>query len=143
MPWPWRQRDFVYTEHERREEGEGDVFVCSRSSSELNETTEELSVKAGRLRAQMKLGIYGLHAREGGKTEITFIIDANLRGNFAIGYVQRRMLLSYMRGIVDMHRKHDERSKRYGGAVSDAPPPLLFISNALRMAVKKGGEKGK
>lgn len=139
LPWPWRQRDFVYTEHERREEGEGDVFVCSRSSSELNEATEELSVKAGRLRAVIRLGMYMLHARDDGRTEITFIIDADLGGNFAIGFVQRRMLLSYMRGVVDMHRKLAERSKREGGAKSEPPPPLPFISSALRKVAKKGG----
>ncbi|GMH76388.1 hypothetical protein TrLO_g509 [Triparma laevis f. longispina] len=139
LTWPWRQRDFVYTEHERREEGEGDVFVCSRSSSELNEATEELSVKAGRLRAVIRLGMYMLHARDDGRTEITFIIDADLGGNFAIGFVQRRMLLSYMRGVVDMHRKLAERSKREGGAKSEPPPPLPFISSALRKVAKKGG----
>ncbi|GMH50048.1 hypothetical protein TrVE_jg3030 [Triparma verrucosa] len=47
LPWPMKQRDFVYTEHTRREEG-GDVLVCSRSSPEINQSTDELSVKAGR-----------------------------------------------------------------------------------------------
>ncbi|GMH87753.1 hypothetical protein TrST_g3113 [Triparma strigata] len=139
LAWPWRQRDFVYTEHMRREEGEGDVFVCSRSSSELNETTEEFSVKAGRLRAIIRLGIYRLHALDDGRTEITFIIDADLGGNFAIGFVQRRMLVSYIRGVVEMHRKYAERSKREGGAKSEPPPPLPFISSALLMVAKKGG----
>ena len=59
LPWPFRQRDLVYTEHTRREQGE-DVLICCRSSTELDESTNELSVKAGRMRADMRVAGYRL-----------------------------------------------------------------------------------
>ncbi|GMH59581.1 hypothetical protein TrST_g11520 [Triparma strigata] len=43
------------------------------------------------------------------------------------------MAQSYLKGVVDMHRKFAEASKR-GGAVSEPPPPLWILSKALASA---------
>ncbi|GMI13356.1 hypothetical protein TrVE_jg13410 [Triparma verrucosa] len=122
----------VYTEHTKREQ-DGDILICSRSSEELNETTNELSVKAGRMRAYVKIGGYRLRSLEGGKTEIVYLIDMDLGGSFAIGYLYRHMAQSYLKGVVDLHRKFAEASKR-DGAVPEPPPPLPFLPKALAAA---------
>ena len=88
MPWPLRQRDLVYTEHTRREHG-GDVLICSRSSKELDDTTNELSVKAGRMRAEMRVAGYRLRPIEDNKIEMVYLVDIDLGGSFAIGYLYR------------------------------------------------------
>ena len=43
------------------------------------------------------------------------------------------MAQSYLKGVVDIHRKFAEASKR-GGAVSEPPPPLRILSKALAAA---------
>ena len=141
LPWPLRQRDLVYTEHTRREQG-GDILVCSRSSKELSDSNNELSLKAGRMRADLKVGGYRLRGVEWGKTEVVCLVDMDLGGSFAIGYLHRRMAQSYLKGVVDMHRKFAEKIAREG-AVSEPPPPLPILSKALAAAAKKGGVKGK
>ena len=133
LPWPLSQRDVVYTEHTRWEPG-GDVLICCRSSRELSDSTSELSVKAGRMRAEMRVGGYRLKGVASGKTEIVCLIDMDLGGSFAIGYLHRHMAQSYLKGVVDMHRKFTEASER-GGAVSEPPPPLPFLPKSLAAAV--------
>ncbi|GMH74897.1 hypothetical protein TL16_g06590 [Triparma laevis f. inornata] len=135
------RRDLVYTEHTRREQG-GDVLVCSRSSKELSDSTNEPSLEAGRMRADLKVGGYRLRGVEWGKTEVVCLVGMDLGGSFAIGYLHRRMAQSYLKGVVDMHRKFAEKIAR-GGAVSEPPPPLPILSKALAAAAKKGGAKGK
>ncbi|GMH79384.1 hypothetical protein TrLO_g3589 [Triparma laevis f. longispina] len=142
MPWPTRHRDLVYTEHTVRGE-DGEVMVCSRSSKELSESTLELSLQAGRMRAEMRLGGYLLRPVEGGdKTEVIFLSDTDLKGSFAIGYLLRYVTQSYLRGIVDLYRGNAERNKR-SGTVSEQPPPpppLPLVSKALQaMSAKKNG----
>ncbi|GMH76471.1 hypothetical protein TrST_g1986 [Triparma strigata] len=142
MPWPTRHRDLVYTEHTVRGE-DGEVLVCSRSSKELSESTLELSLQAGRMRAEMRLGGYLLRPVEGGdKTEVIFLSDTDLKGSFAIGYLMRYVTQIYLRGIVDLFRENAERNKR-SGAVSEPPPPpppLPLVSKALQaMSTKKNG----
>ncbi|GMH54749.1 hypothetical protein TL16_g01736 [Triparma laevis f. inornata] len=115
LGWPLRQRDVVYTEHTRVEEN-GEVLICSRSSKELDETTNELSLKAGRMRAEMRLAGYRLKRVGIGKTEIVCVLDMDLEGIFAIGYLYRGMAASYLKGVVAMHRKFaDEGGARGGG----------------------------
>ena len=133
MPWPFRQRDLVYTEHTRREQG-GDVLICCRSSTELDESTNELSVKAGRMRADMRVAGYRLRPIEGNKLEMVYLVDIDLGGSFAIGYLYRHMAQSYLKGVVDMLRKFAEASKR-DGAISEPPPPLPFLPKVLAAAV--------
>ncbi|GMH73197.1 hypothetical protein TL16_g06118 [Triparma laevis f. inornata] len=132
LPWPLRQRDVVFTEHTRRDPG-GDVLVCSRSSRELSDSTRELSVKAGRMRAELRVGGYRLRGAGSGKTEIVCLIDMDLGGSFAFGYLYRRMSQAYLKGVVDMHREFAEKSKREK-ALSDPPPPLPILSKALAAA---------
>ena len=58
----------------------------------------------------------------------------DLGGSFAIGYLHRHMAQSYLKGVVDLHRKFAEASRR-GGAVSEPPPPLPFLPKVLAAAV--------
>ncbi|GMH66854.1 hypothetical protein TL16_g04527 [Triparma laevis f. inornata] len=129
LPWPFRQRDLVYTEHTRWDPG-GDILICSRSSRELSDSTSGLSVKAGRMRAELQVGGYRLRGAGSGKTEIVCLIDMDLGGSFGIGYLHRHMAQSYLKGVVDMHRKFAEANKR-DGAVSEPPPPLPFLPKVL------------
>ncbi|GMI14771.1 hypothetical protein TrVE_jg7329 [Triparma verrucosa] len=131
----------IYTEHIRREQ-EGDVLICSRSSEELNDTTSELSVKAGRMRAYMRIGGYCLRSLEGGRTEIVYLIDIDLGGSFTIGYLHRYLAQRYLKGVVDVHRKVAEASKREGG-FSEPPTPLPIILTPFEMVAKGGGAKAK
>lgn len=117
FPLPLRQRDLIYTEHTRREQG-GEVLICSRSSRELSESTTELSLNAGRIRVGMKLGGYLLKEIEGSKTEIVYLLDVDLGGSFAIGFLQRHMAQICLKGVVDLQRKHAETSKREEGNFS-------------------------
>ncbi|GMH78858.1 hypothetical protein TrLO_g8608 [Triparma laevis f. longispina] len=108
MLWPLRQRNFVYTEHVRRA-GE-EVIVCSRSSSELNDTTSaELSMSRGRRGVEMKLSGYLLRPCRGGGTEVIFCVDVDLGGWFAIDYFHRQVAPSYLKGVVDEYRAYSER----------------------------------
>ncbi|GMI07092.1 hypothetical protein TrLO_g3423 [Triparma laevis f. longispina] len=132
LPWHLRQRDLVYTEHTRREQG-GDIIVCSRSSKGLNESTNELSIKAGRLRADLRFACFRLRPIEGSKTEITYLVDIDLGGSFVIGYLHKHMAQNYLKGVVDMRRKFAEASKRVG-VVSEPPPPLPIFPKALAAA---------
>ena len=132
LPWPLRQRDMVCTEHTQREQ-DGDVLICSRSSKELSDSTNTLSVKFGRMRADMKVNGYRLRPIEGNKVEMVCLVDIDLGGSFAIGYLYRKMAQSYLKGVVDLHRKFAEASKR-DGAVSEPPPPLPFLPKVLAAA---------
>mmetsp|Transcript_6475 Transcript_6475/g.11744 ORF Transcript_6475/g.11744 Transcript_6475/m.11744 type:complete len:517 (+) Transcript_6475:4847-6397(+) len=132
LPWPLRQRDMVYTEHTQREQ-DGDVLICSRSSKELSDSTNALSVKFGRMRSEMRVAGYRLRDVGGEKTEIVYIIDVDLGGSFAIGYLHRYMAQRYLKDVVDLHRKFAEASKR-DGAVSEPPPPLPIFPKALAAA---------
>ncbi|GMH78741.1 hypothetical protein TL16_g07921 [Triparma laevis f. inornata] len=141
LPWPLRQRDVVYTEHTRREQG-GDILICSRSSKEMNDSTNALSVRFGRIRADMRIAGYHLRDNGDGTTEMTFLADVDFKGSFAIGYLHRRVSQMYMKGVVDAHRNFAGKSKR-AAAVSDAPTPLPFLSRAFTTVAKKGGDKGR
>ncbi|GMI05415.1 hypothetical protein TrLO_g3060 [Triparma laevis f. longispina] len=125
LGWPLRQRDLVYTEHTRVEES-GEILICSRSSKELDETMNELSLKAGRTRAEMRLAGYRLKREGTGKTEIVCVLDIDLEGIFAIGYLYRGMAASYLKGVWvgggDEDRKNIEMGrmiKRVAGETDD------------------------
>ena len=69
------------------------------------------------------------------------ILDVDLGGSFAVSYLNRILMKKYMKGVVDMHRKFADQSKRGGISVSDPPPPLPLLSKALTAAAKKGGAR--
>ncbi|GMH68432.1 hypothetical protein TrLO_g5715 [Triparma laevis f. longispina] len=140
LPWPFRQRDMIYTEHTRMEQG-GDVLVCYRSSKEVNDMTNSLSVKFGRYRAEVRIAGYRLRGIGEGKTEIIYLSDVDLGGSFSIGYFYRKVSQRFLKGIVDMHLQYAKTSRE--GSVSNPPAPLPFLSRALTAAAKKGGSKGK
>ena len=58
---------------------------------------------------------------------MVYLVDIDLGGSFAIGYLHRHMAQSYLKGVVDMRLKLAETSKREG-AVSEPPPPLPMFS---------------
>jgi hypothetical protein len=89
----------------------------------------------------MKLGAYRLRSVEDGRTEIVFVIDVDLGGTCTIGALARYVLQSYVKGVVNKHRKFASDRKR-NGAQSDAPP-LPILNKALAIAAKNGGAKGR
>ncbi|GMH85842.1 hypothetical protein TrVE_jg3959 [Triparma verrucosa] len=129
LPWPMRQRDVVYTEHIRKD-GD-DIYVFSRSSRDLDEATKEMSVHMGRIRADMKLAGYKIHPVDECTTEVTYLLSVDLGGPFGkIDYFNRKLAGRYMKGVVDMHRLHVEKSQREG-VLSDPPLPLPLLSKAI------------
>ncbi|GMI15300.1 hypothetical protein TrLO_g10494 [Triparma laevis f. longispina] len=110
FPWPLRERDGIYMEYTRKEL-DGSHIIASRSSKELSEATNSLSVKAGRMRQNLILG--GLHFRplHNGKTEITSVIQTELGGVLdAFDYYKRRVALTYMKEQVDKHYRIAHRA---------------------------------
>lgn len=92
------------------------------------------------MRAEIKIGGYRLRKLDGGKTEIVYVIDIDLGGSFAFGFLHRYMAQSYVKGVVNMHRKVASDSVREGRSSTSAPPPPLpTLSRALASALKKGG----
>ncbi|GMH88798.1 hypothetical protein TrVE_jg432, partial [Triparma verrucosa] len=140
MPFPMRQRDFVYTEYNRKE-ANGDILVCSRSSKDVNAATTEFSVKAGRIRAEICLAGYRLRPLNFERTEITYIHDVDYRGVFVLNYFYRKAMSQFLMGIVDMHLKQARDSS--SEPADSAPPPLIIISKAFEYIVEKGGAKGR
>ncbi|GMH75621.1 hypothetical protein TL16_g06821 [Triparma laevis f. inornata] len=156
LPWPMRQRDIVYTEHQKKRDERRDksgkiivkkaIWVFMRSSKDLDGATKELSSNLGRVRAEMKLAGYKVEFVDDNTTKMTFLMSIDLGGPFAeIDYINRQLAGRYMKGIVDMHIRHVEKEKKklatkarkVLGNISDPPPPLPLVSRA----VAKLGEK--
>eukprot|EP00519_Triparma_laevis_P007065 CAMPEP_0182496394 /NCGR_PEP_ID=MMETSP1321-20130603/5043_1 /TAXON_ID=91990 /ORGANISM="Bolidomonas sp., Strain RCC1657" /LENGTH=1494 /DNA_ID=CAMNT_0024700001 /DNA_START=461 /DNA_END=4945 /DNA_ORIENTATION=- len=142
MPWPLRQRDFVYTEHVRRLGKE--VVVCTRSSAKLNNTmSADLSWKWGRKRAEMKLGGYLFSPCSNGGTDVVFCVDVDLGGWFAIDYFHRKIAPSYLKGVVDEYRAFSEKLlASSGNADSDPPQPVPQMEEEVFTAVSMTAQKG-
>ena len=135
LPWPWSQRDFVYTELTRREDNR-DVLIASRSSIELNEASGEISKNVGRVRGLMKLAGIRLRPVSLSETEVTFVLDLDLG---VLHYAETAFALSYLREIVDLHKKGGERESRLS-SMSEPPKPLPLTRRVVSAAKKKGME---
>ena len=133
MPWLWSQRDFVYTEHTRHEEG-GDVLVCSRSSMEVYDASHDTSASVGRVRGLMKVEGTRLRPLGPDVTEVTIALDLDLA---ALHYAETSFALRYLRETVDLHRKFAERNSR-GASMSEPPKPTPLTRRLVAVAAKKG-----